>query len=270
MPLISDRLGELLQEHEFLYGVICRDATLTDIELMAQAGYHIVWLDLEHCPQSVPELIRLTRTVNHLGMVPLVRVPELLRTNVQPLVDGGVQIVALPDVRDADQAALLVQLGKYPPLGQRGVATTSAGTAFQLGPDPLQTLREANDATRMMVIFENDAGYENLKEILAVPGIDIVTVGRMDWSTSLGLSGDEAREVLAPKIERVLTATMEADKIPVMAVSSPEHADPYVDLGVRVFFVGVDIALKRRTLVEMIEGFQGVLGGGRKSNDRST
>ena len=56
MPLISDRLGELLQEHEFLYGVICRDATLTDIELMAQAGYHIVWLDLEHCPQSVPEL----------------------------------------------------------------------------------------------------------------------------------------------------------------------------------------------------------------------
>ena len=43
---LSSRLGELLAEHEALYGVICRDATLTDIELMAQAGYHVVWLDV--------------------------------------------------------------------------------------------------------------------------------------------------------------------------------------------------------------------------------
>jgi len=261
VPLIRDRLGELLQKHKFLYGVICRDATLTDIELMAQAGYQIVWLDLEHCPQSIAELVRLSRTITHLGMVPLVRVPELLRTNIQPLVDGGVQIVALPDVRDADQAARLVQLGKYPPLGRRGVATTSAATDFQLGPDPLQTLRATNDATRMMVIFESDAGYENLQEIIEVPGIDIVTVGPMDWATSLGLAGDEARDDLAPKIERVLTATIQSGKIPVMGAASPAQARPFVALGVRVFFVGVDVALKRRTLVETIENFQEALDG---------
>ena len=88
MHAITDRLGELLGKNDLLYGVICRDVTLTDIELMAQEGYHIVWIDLEHSPQSSEEAIQLSRTIDHLGMVPLVRIRELSRTNVQPLLDG--------------------------------------------------------------------------------------------------------------------------------------------------------------------------------------
>lgn len=261
MTLITDRFGELLKEREFLYGVICRDATPTDIELMALAGYSVVWLDFEHCPQSISELIRLTRTINHLGMVSLVRVPELSRTNVQPLVDGGVQIVALPDVRSAAQAARLVQLGKYPPLGERGVASTAAGNRFQLDSNPLDTFREANAATRLMTIFESDEGYANLDSIVATPGIDILTVGPMDWATSLGLSSKDAKKTLAPKIERVVKTTTAAGKVPVIGVTSPEHAKTFIDLGVRVFFVGVDVALKRNTLNKTIEGFHTALGG---------
>ena len=115
MDAIVDRLGELLGENDLLYGVICRDVTLIDIELMAQEGYHIVWIDLEHNWQSSADAIQLSRTIAHLGMVPLVRIRELSRTNVQPLLDGGVQVIVLPDVRSAKQAAELVQLGKYPP-----------------------------------------------------------------------------------------------------------------------------------------------------------
>ena len=138
---MSNRLGELLEENELLYGVICRDVTFTDIELMAQEGYHVVWIDLEHSQQSTEEAIQLSRSVSHLGMVPLVRIRELSRTNVQPLVDGGVQVIVLPDVRSADQAAELVQLGKYPPLGQRGFSSTNAGIGFKLDGDPNEILR---------------------------------------------------------------------------------------------------------------------------------
>ena len=77
---MQDRLGELLSENDVLYGLTCRDATVTDIELMAQVGYHIVWIDLEHGPQSAAEAIALGRTAAHLGMVPLVRILELSRT----------------------------------------------------------------------------------------------------------------------------------------------------------------------------------------------
>ena len=257
---LSDRLGELLNEHETLYGVICRDVTLTDIELMAQAGYHVIWLDMEHGPQSMAETLRLGRTITHLGMVPLVRMPELSRTQVQRLLDGGIQILALPDVRNADEAARFVQLGKYPPRGQRGVSSSSAGTAFTMGADPQQRLREANDATHLMLMIESDEAYEALDEILAVEGIDMVTVGPMDWSVSLGLFGDEAEARQAPKIERVFTAAVKAGKIATAGAFSIDQASHYHALGVRVFFVGVDLAIKRQALTATLAQFQNALG----------
>ena len=123
---MQDRLGELLNANDVLYVIMCRDATVTDIELIAQAGYHVVWLDLEHSQQSTSEALKLGRVITHLGMVPLARILELSRTHVQRLLDGGIQIVALPDVRSAEEARELVRLGKYPPLGGRGASSNSA------------------------------------------------------------------------------------------------------------------------------------------------
>ena len=208
--------------------MICRDATLTDVELMAQVGYHVVWLDLEHSPRSQWwMLFNLAETVTHLGMVPLVRILELSRTNVQPLVDGGVQIVALPDVRSAAEAAELIRLTKYPLLGERGGSTTNAGIGFHFGPDRQETLRQANVATHPMVIFESDEGYGVLDDILNIEGIDVVTTGPMDWATSLGLSGEEAKANLDPKIERVITETIKAGKIAAMGVGSPDQVQHF-------------------------------------------
>ena len=201
-------------------------------------------------------LFNLAETVTHLGMVPLVRILELSRTNVQPLVDGGVQIVALPDVRSAAEAAELIRLTKYPPLGERGGSTTNAGIGFHFGPDRQETLRQANVATHPMVIFESEEGYGVLDDILNIEGIDVVTTGPMDWATSFGLSGEEAKANLDPKIERVITETIKAGKIAAMGVGNPDQVQHFHGLGVRVFFVGVDVAMKRRALVDSFEVFQ--------------
>ncbi|MAG17405.1 MAG: hypothetical protein CMJ21_04980 [Phycisphaerae bacterium] len=251
-PLI-DRVGELLETHDCLYGMICRDATLTDIELMAQAGYHVVWLDLEHGPQSTQVAIELGRTISHLGMVPLVRIPELSRTYMQILLDGGIQIMTLPDVRSVEQTRRFVQLGKYPPMGQRGVSSSSAGIGFNLGNDPEETLRQANQATYLMVMIESDEGFDALDTILAVDGIGMITIGPADWATSLGLFGSDADSHLAPKIERVLRAAADAGVICTMTAGNAERTAYYRDLGARIIFAGVDVNLTRRTLCEALD-----------------
>ena len=259
MHSVADRLGELLDKNDLLFGVICRDVTLTDIELMAQEGYHIVWIDIEHSPQSSEEAIQLSRTITHLGMVPLVRIRELSRTNVQPLLDGGVQVIVLPDVRSATQAAELVQLGKYPPAGQRGFSSTAGGIGFQLLGDQEKVLRQANSATHLMVLFESDEGFEDLDNILEVEGIDMVGVGPNDWSVGLGIFGDDAKTNLTPKIERVLTRAASAGKIVVMGAGSAQQAEYYRQLGVRVFFVGVDVAMRRGILAQSLRSFKDAL-----------
>ena len=58
---------------------------------------------------SPSEVIRLGRTIAHLGMVPQVRIIELSRGPVQSLLDGGFQIVVLPDIRNAEMASQFVQ-----------------------------------------------------------------------------------------------------------------------------------------------------------------
>ena len=254
---MNDRLTELLDQNDILCGIICRDPSPTDIELIALAGYHVVWIDLEHAPLATTRAVELCRTVVHLGMVPMVRIIELTRTHVQALLDGGYQVILLPNVRDAEQAMGFVRLGKFPPRGNRGVSTSAAGLDFSLGDDPRRKLEEANAATHLMVQFEGDRGFANLAEICSVEDIDMVTVGPGDWAISLGLFGKEAAR-LVHKVDKVLSFASKAGKITAMGVSSAEGAARYAKLGVRILFAGVDVNLRRRAFAEAISMFRTV------------
>ena len=257
---LTDRLGELLAENQLLYGMICRDASRTDVELMAQAGYHLVWLDLEHSHQSTAVAIERCRTAAHLGMVPLVRAIELSRTHVQRLLDAGASIVAIPDTRTPGQLRELVRLGKFPPQGERGVASSVTGTAYHLGEDPRRTLEQANAATHLMAMIECDEGFEQLDEMLAVEGVDLFAVGPADWGVSLGLFGRAAEAHLAPKIDRFLEAALAAGKITGWGVTDPEKAIRYRDRGLRLVFHGPDVSLRRQLYHDTLARFRDRLG----------
>ena len=115
-------LKKRLQQGETLLGTLLSLPSPEIAEIMSQVGFDWLFIDLEHGPQSTTRALELGRTATHLGLVPLVRILELSRTHVQRLLDGGIQVLNLPDVESASQAAEFVRLGKYPPLGQRGVA----------------------------------------------------------------------------------------------------------------------------------------------------
>ena len=82
----------------------------------------------------------------------------------------------------------------------------------------------------------------------------------MDWSVSLGIFGDEAKRVLRPKIEEVLVKAHKKEKILAMGGSSPEQIAHYRNLGVRLFFVGVDVNLKRKILADSLSTFRESVG----------
>ncbi len=252
-----DSLARLLGQKGTLLGIICRDPTLTDMELLAQVGCDVVWIDLEHGAISTIDALRLCRTITHLGMVPLARVIELTRTHIQSLLDGGFQVLVLPQVASAAEAQRFVELAKYPPLGNRGVSSCAAGNDFTLGPDPLETLAEANAATHLMALIEDDRGYENLSAILAVDGVDMITVGPTDWGISKGLRPSEAKTVLAPRIEEIFVAARKAGKLTTMGVSSPGEAKRYVSWGARIIFAGIDVPLRRKAFDELLTSYRG-------------
>ena len=91
----------------------------------------------------------------------------------------------------------------------------------------------------------------------------MVTVGPMDWAVGLGLFGAKAEAILAPKIECVLTAAASSGKITAMgAATTTEQVRYYRDMGVRIFFLGVDVALRRKALSEAQVPYRDALGSG--------
>jgi 4-hydroxy-2-oxoheptanedioate aldolase len=255
-------LDDLRAKQRTLYGVICRDPTLIEIELLAGAGCDAIWLDLEHGGISLTEAGRWCRLITSLGMLPVVRVPEISKYYVQTVLDAGCEVLVAPNVITATEARELVRLAKYPPAGERGVSSSTARTGYALAGDVEATLRAVDAATHLMVQIESDQGLANLDEMLEVEGIDMVTVGPLDWSITLGLFGSRAQTELRDKIEKVFTDAAGAGKTTAMVVRNQDEARRYVELGVLIIFVGADVGMKRQAFVDAIQRIAGTGSAG--------
>jgi 2-keto-3-deoxy-L-rhamnonate aldolase RhmA len=103
----------------------------------------------------------------------------------------------VPQVNTAEEAARAVQYTFYPPIGQRGISPHWPNVA---GQDWFETIRTANDETVLIVQIESVEAYSNLEAIAAVPGIDVLLVGPMDLSASLG----RITEMQAPEVQKIM------------------------------------------------------------------
>ena len=65
----------------------------------------------------------------------------------------------------------------------------------------------ANDETLLILQMESVEAYENLDEILAVPGYEVLLVGPTDLSASLGVPGDihnsKVENIMADVAQRI-------------------------------------------------------------------
>jgi 2-keto-3-deoxy-L-rhamnonate aldolase RhmA len=100
---------------------------------------------------------------------------------------------------------------------------------------------EALDELVVALMIEKASAVENLDEILAVGGIDMIQWGPSDYAMSIGRAGEQDSKVVRDAERRVLSACLEAG-IPARAeIRSPEEASYYLDLGVRHFNLGIDL-----------------------------
>ena len=96
------------------------------------------------------------------------------------------------------------------------------------------------DAAVVILMIEKKEAVENLDEILSVEGVDMVQFGPGDYSMSIGQAGQYDH----PEVWRAHEYTVEmAHKRGIAAraeISGIEHAERYLDLGIRHFMIGTD------------------------------
>jgi 4-hydroxy-2-oxoheptanedioate aldolase len=161
--------------------------------LSCQTGIDFLWIETEHAPHGTESLGAVPVLARNQGVAPLIRVAWNDPHLIKKAVDVGAVAIMVPQVNSAEEAARAVQYTYYPPLGQRGI---SPYWPIIAGEDWLNVIRTANEEIVLIVQIESVQAYEQLDAIAAIPGIDVLLVGPMDLSASLGKITDvQSREV---------------------------------------------------------------------------
>ncbi|MFZ5814415.1 MAG: HpcH/HpaI aldolase family protein [Bacillota bacterium] len=232
MPVFDDRFPGMLQEGRPLAGLFVGITAPALVEMAGFAGFDFVIIDNEHGPAGIETTENMIRAAKAAGIVPLVRVSganvqEILRT-----LDVGASGIQVPQVNTAEQCRLVVEAAKYPPLGNRGVAfsTRAAGWGFFGGP---AHLTGSNEKTVVVTHIETGLAVQNLDEMLAVKGIDVMFIGPNDLSVSLGYAGNynhpDVQAIIADCIRRIAAAGV----IPGILATNPDEFHKYAALGAR-------------------------------------
>ena len=169
------------------------------------------------------------------------------------VLDVGARGVMVRMVGDARPAEIIVQSGKYPPMGQRGAAFEIAHDHYAPG-SVVAKINHANEEGLLIAQIENRPGLENVARSAALDGIDVLWIGGFDLSNFLGIPGQFDHPEFTAALERVVAASERHGKAAGYQVHSIEEGQLRLRQGFRCVAYGGDLWLYRRALREGIEG----------------
>jgi len=184
---MSKVLKQKIQNSELTIGSWISLAHPAIAEIMANAGFDWLVVDLEHSVITIREAEELIRIIDLSGVTPLVRLTTNSPDQIKRVMDAGSHGIIVPMVNSADDAESAISAVRYPPDGNRGVGLARAqgyGVKFNN-----YFKSNQNDAVVIVQVEHIDA-VNNLEEILSVDGVDGYLVGPYDLSCSLGIPGE--------------------------------------------------------------------------------
>jgi 4-hydroxy-2-oxoheptanedioate aldolase len=230
----------LLRSGAPVYGCFLSTGYPVNAELAARAGFDYVIIDLEHGMGSERDVLGQIHALSALPCAPVVRTESHDRQRVHRLLDLGVAGIMFPRVNTAREAAACVAAMRYQPAGERGVATlvraSSYGAAFT-------EYREAAERILLRIVqIESAEAVANVDEIAAVEGVDVLYVGPMDLTTSMGIFRQYDHPSFLAALEKTVAACRRYHRSAGILLASPADAKRYRDMGFTFLTCGTDTA----------------------------
>lgn len=172
-------------------------------EILAPSGFDWLVVDMEHSSIDLSSLLVMIISIEHNGIVPLVRVGENNPNLIKRVMDAGAYGVIVPNVNTPEEARAAVSAVKYPPMGTRGIGLYRAqgyGRKFE------EYKRWLAKESVVIVQIEHIDAVDCIGEIFAVPGIDAFLIGPYDLSGSMGMPGALTHSRVEKAIARVMAA----------------------------------------------------------------
>ncbi len=223
--------------------------------LLANAGFDFFILDNEHGMFDTETTETLCRVAVAQGITPIVRIADHTYTWVAKSLDAGGQGLLIPRVSHVAQVQQIVDMMKFPPVGQRGNALSRAYVGYGAA-DVSAVMAQANAQSMLIAQIETKAAFDVRAEIAALPQVDSLFIGPNDLSISLGHPGELDHAVVKDAILRTRDTCVQYGKIPGIQMNTPESACYWAAEGFRLMSAGSDVGLVQnggRNLVTQLQ-----------------
>jgi len=238
-------LKEKLRNAELTVGSWITLGNTAIAEILANAGFDWLVVDLEHTTISLEQAGELIRTIELCGVPALVRLTSNDPDQIKRVMDAGAHGIVVPMVKTQTDATNAVAATRYPPVGIRGVGLARAqgyGASFQ---DYLSWLSDMEKGPVVVAQIEHIDAVVHLEEILGVPGIDAFIVGPYDLSCSMGIPGQFDRPEFKQTMKKIIDISNEMSAVSGLHVVEPDVAqlNEAIESGHRFIAYSVDIRM---------------------------
>lgn len=255
----SNRMKALLRAGRAVAGTMLVEFRQPAVmQALKNAGYDFATIDMEHGVFDYESVADLSRFGRHIGITPLVRVPDKQYPFIARALDVGAQGIMVPRLRSAAEVREVVNIIKYPPMGGRGCSLNRGHTDFQGGP-LVESMRAANAETLLIVQVETQGALDEIDAIAAIAGVDALLIGPTDLSIDLGVAGQLDAPQLIDAIEKTMAACAARGIAPGIQITNLEWLTRWAEKGMRVLSAFSEVALLQRggqSVTQALEQFR--------------
>lgn len=233
---------ERLKKGELALGVGLRQARTVDIApILKSCGYDWLFIDLEHNSMTLDMAVQISVAANAAGISPVVRVPHGQYDMATRALDGGAFGIVMPHVDTAEEARVIADRLRYPPVGHRSIGGLMPQLGFPTMP-PGESTKLVNENLLIVVMLETPTAIRNADAIAAVPGIDVLLIGASDLTLEMGIPGQLLHPELVKAYETAAAACKKHGKwLGMGGVYTDEGQAKYVSVGARMILASSDM-----------------------------
>lgn len=222
-------------------GTFVKLANPTVVEALGLAGLDFAVIDTEHAPCDQMLLLELVRAADSVSLPTIVRVADGSEAQILKALDIGASGVQIPGLSTLETVRDAVSYTKYAPQGQRGLSFAQRSAAYG-NCDKKEYMETSNAGLINVVHIENREMAAQAETLCEMDAIDVLFIGPMDISQSLGHPGEPTHPDVAKVVDEVIRVCLAKGKPYGIFVGTPQMAQKYVDRGAAYIALASDIA----------------------------
>lgn len=213
--------------------------------IIEASGFDYCMIDHEHGAFDMETIADLAGWFQATNVSAIVRIHKSFANLIPVILDQGIMGIQVSEVDTVEEARAIVQLAKYPPIGNRGISGQGMHTGYRShgARHATEYAPWANANIIVCAAIESLEGLDNVEAIAAVEGIDMIAYGHSDLSARLGVHLQLEHPTFKAAVRRIVEACQANGKLARGSAETEAQIEEYWQLGCRVLNLpGTDVS----------------------------